>query len=297
MAGIHLKNILSDKTVSVTDLVSRPYEKGNTLPVLKIIIPLTALLLIIATICVSVFFTSGLSHAKLLEEAKEIFYYSGGANNAFDVFTQQNSDIKAWLSVEDTSIDCAVCQTDNDSYYIDHNQLKEKSRYGALFLSYKDDISRKNGDKNLVIYGNNMTDGTMLGGLKNYRNLSFYKNNPVIRFTYYDNRELYFIFAVMLIGSSVEDNGGYNVSKSYFLDEAEFNDWLEDTKARSIINTSIEVTPQDEFLTLITVADDFEGARLAVVAKKVDSWGASFSNAEGATINAAPKYPASKNKK
>ncbi len=294
MAGLHSKNILSDKTVSVTDLVSRPYKKGDTLPALKIIIPLTALLLVIATVCVAVFFSSGVSHAKLLEEAKEIFYYSGGASNAFDVLTEQNSDIKAWLSVEDTNIDSAVCQTDNDTYYINHNQLKKKSRYGALFLSCKDDISRKNGDKNLVIYGNNMTDGTMLGGLKSYRNLNFYKNHPVIRFTLYDNRELYFIFSVMLIGSSIEDNDGYNVSKSYFADEAEFDNWLKDTRERSIINTGVEVTAEDEFLTLITVADDFDGARLAVVAKKVDSWGASFSNADGATVNATPKYPASK---
>ena len=296
MPKTHSKNIFSDKSLSVIDLVSRPYEVGYISPALKIIIPLTALLLVIATVCVAAFFSSGVSHAKLLEDAKEVYYYSGSPNNAFDVFSEQNSDILAWVSVEDTNIDSVVCQTDNDNYYINHNYSKKKSRYGSLFLSCKDDITRENGDKNLVIYGNNMSDGTMLGELKKYQNLGFYKDNPVIRFSYYDNKELYFIFAIMLIGPSLDDNYGYNVSKSYFVDETDFNGWLEETKERSVINTGVEVNPQDEFLTLITVSDNFDGARLAVIGKKVDSWDAALTDISGASVNLTAKYPKTKTK-
>lgn len=104
--------------------------------------------------------------------------------------------------------------------------------------------------------------------------------------------ESYIIFAVMLISSSADDEGEiYNPAKSYFATKQEFDGWYNETAQRSLINTT--VTPQygDDLLTLVTTADDFDGARLVVIAKKLTDRDASSIDVTEACVNARIKYP------
>ncbi len=297
MAGKHLKSFFDfNRSTTVDNIVPSQRQKrvafeqaSMSLP-FKIIIVVLVISLALSSVLVGSFFISGKIHKGLLTDAAKIFEASDSAA-AIKTLSDENSDIKGWLKIDGTDINCAVCQTDNDIYYINHNQKGKKSRYGALFLSAADSFTR-DGDKNIVIYGNNMKDGTMFGMLKKYRNLNFYKQNPDINLYYGDEAENYIIFAVMLIGYSENDAGSaYNPSKSYFVDEAEFNEWYNETAQRSLINTTVTAQYSDEFLTLVTVADDFDGARLVVLAKKTTEWDISHTDVSGATVNAKIKYP------
>lgn len=275
---------------------SLPTEKkpnifGNISLPFKIAISVFILALVVTAGIVTVFFMQSNSHNELLTDAKTTFY-STDSKKALQILAEQNSDIKGWIQIDGTNIDCAVCQGEDNSFYIDHNQLGESSRYGALFLQANDSIERSGDDKNIVIFGNNMKDGSMFGSLKKYRNLNFYKSNPFIKLYHGDKTETYVVFSVMLV-SSMDNDGGqiYKPYKSHFADENDFDEWQNEAKLRSIINTDVTAEYGDDMLTLVTVADDFDGARLVVMAKQVIEWDAEHTNVISASYNPKPKYP------
>lgn len=291
MAGKHSKKLFEkrNKNVIINSVTKNSEHKTLSLP-FKIIISATALSLCLSLILVGAYFVPGKIHANILNDAVSRFESGSSYVEGLQILESYNSDIKGWLKIDGANINCAVCQTDNDQFYINHNQNGKKSRYGALFLSANDTFER-NGDKNIVIYGNNMKDGSMFGSLKKYRKLNFYKQNPSINLYHQGGDENYIIFAVMLISSSADDQNTYNPAKSYFIDENEFNRWYDETLQRSLINTTVTAEYGDEFLTLVTLADDFEGARLVVVAKKSTEWQISQTDVTEAGVNPKIKYP------
>lgn len=291
MSGKHSKNFFDFKKSSyVTAPKSNRTPSSVALPI-KIITVVVVCALVLISVFVGDFFVSSVFHKKLLTDAANVFD-AKKSGQSINTLAEQNPDIKGWLKIPDTQINCAVCQSDNDSFYIDHNQSGKKSRYGALFLSAKDSFERGGNDHNIMIFGNNMLDGTMFGGLKEYRKLSFYKQNPFIELYYANQNEKYIVFSVMLISSSKDDNNtSYRVDKGHFANQDEFNQWLLETRSRSIISTPVDVQFGDDILTLVTVADDFEGARLAVLAKKVTAWEAEHTDVLKSTVNYPIKYP------
>ena len=60
---------------------------------------------------------------------------------------------------------------------------------------------------------------------------------------------------------------------------------------RSLINTNVSVEYGDEMLSLVTVADDFDGARLVVTAKKSTEQQVAKTDFAGARVNPKIKYP------
>ena len=248
--------------------------------------------LLLSALFVGRFFADSYLNQKLLTDTKYIFDNADSVGEALSVLEKDNPDIKGRIVISGAQIDNAVCQSDSESFYQSHNQLKKKSRYGSLFLAKNDSFERTDGDQNIVIFGNNMSDGTMFGSLKKYLNLSFYKSNPLINIYYGNNKtEDYAIMAVMLIADSVAANGNYSVAKSHFVGEGDFQKWYSQTNERSIISTKITAEYTDEFLTLITPTDHFDGARLAIVAKKITPWEAERIDVATAKTNPETKYP------
>ena len=293
MAGKHSKSIFDFRKSPYTvpkENTKFEFVKNLSLP-FKITLSAFVAALVVATIFVSSFFMQGNAHNKMLEAARETFYSTDSAT-ALRTLSADNSEIIGWLKINDTQIDGVVCQGRDDEFYINHNQLGQESEYGALFVSTNDDVARKNNDKNVVIYGNNMSDGSMFGELNQYRNLNFYKRNPTFSFYYGDKVEVYAVFGVMLISSMDNDDGKlYKPYKSYFANDEEFNNWYAETKTRSILNTGVEVENGDNVMTLVTTSSDFEGARFVVMAVQVDASDAGLLDIRSASLNPQPKYP------
>lgn len=291
MAGKHSKSIFNTiKDIFVSQLQTRFCGKSETSILFKIITIALIISLVVSVIFVGRFFSVGNKHKDILNNAKNYFEDLGG-NQAVEALSKYNSDIKGWIHIDGTDISYAVCQSEDDQYYTNHNQLGKKSRYGALALSASDSFEREGNDGNIVIFGNNMKDGTMFGSLKKYRNLNFYKQNSEIELYYGETKEKYVIFSVMLVSSHSDDAGSiYNPAKSHFADKEDFDNWYQESMARSLINTKITVKQTDDILTLVTMADDFEGARLVVLAKKLTKADGKI-NADKAVVNGKIKYP------
>ncbi len=272
MAGNHSKKLFKQTAdgVTVSDLVSDNFERDKPSLTMRIITVTAVVALAISAASALLYFAPSIANKRVLADAQHTFYNSGGSLFGLQNLAQKNPEIIGWLKVENTPIDYPVCQTDDDVYYAEHNFLNNKSRYGALYLSSSDSIYRTGSDKNIVIYGNNMTDGSMFGSLKNYRNLSFYKKNPTFTFTFGSREQEFLVFAVMVINSASKNSEAqYNPVQSHFSNEAEFTDWVMHTRQRSILYTDVQLLPDDIFITLITPCDDFEGARLAIMGKYI----------------------------
>lgn len=294
MAGKHSKsffNTIRDIFMFKNINIIQRDKSVETLLSFKIVAIVLVASLIVSSVLVGGFFVSGSTQKSILDEAKKHFDNSGG-NAAIEILSRSNSDIKGWLNINDTDISYAVCCGKDDKYYINHNQNGKKSRNGALFLSSSDSFERNGNDKNIVIFGNNMKDGTMFGSLKKYRNINFYKQHPSIELYFGETKENYVIFSIMLISSYENDTGDvYNPTKSHFVDSDDFELWYNECCERSFINTTVDAQYGDNMLTLVTAANDFDGARLVVMAKRVDEWDASHTDVSGATVNAKIKYP------
>lgn len=289
MAGTHEKKFL-EQSITVSSLLGEE-DTGLGIRLLKALAAVTAACLLVSVLIVSSFFSAGADNREIMRAAEKVFIENKSSSPQIfiDELKAAYTDVVGWIYVPDTLISTPILQYDNDSYYINHNIEGKKSRYGAVFLSHSDNLDEAANDKNLLIYGNNMTDGQMFGNLKKYRNVNFYKSTPAFYFYSEQGRYVYAVCAVQLLDSA--DNGGYDVSKSHFANNEEFAAWYTETKQRSIIDTGIEAYYGDRFITLITPAPDFEGARLAVVAKRMPHVDAGVINTSAAVANGDVKYP------
>ena len=75
-----------------------------------------------------------------------------------------NPDYIAWLQIENTPIDYPVVM-ESDRDYLETGFYGENSIAGTPFIRRAQNAFQ---DKNTVIFGHNMRDGTMFAALKNY---------------------------------------------------------------------------------------------------------------------------------
>lgn len=279
------------KKVSVTEKFSgfcKDYFPTYRDNLIQLFIKISFLLCVAGILSGSVYFTTYYydlyTEAKQINANKLLF-----ENNDFAVLKEQNSDYCAWIRINGTGLDYPIYKADNNSFYLSHNSLKEKSNYGSIFLDYRCDFSKKNA----VIYGNNADNGLMFSTLNRFRELDFYKSNYVIDLTYDETEEKYLIYAVFLLNSSKEQDNGtiYSIYQNDFGNAATFNLWVDEAKKRSVINTEIDVKPDDDILTLVTDCNDFENARLVVMARKARYREYIFNENKYATVNSKPRYP------
>lgn len=263
--------------------------------VLKSIFLLGTVLLVVFFCLVAVYFTNENSEQSLIAQTKESFEQltSGQETNqkALKYFSKQNSDLKGWISIEGTSLCNPIYQTDNNYYYLTHNQLKKESKFGALFFDCNDNTEDQNTDKNLVIYGNNLENNQLFSCLDNYKSMYFYNQNPFIEFSTLNSTDTYVIFATFIINSDPKDDGDYifDYKNNNFEQETDFAFWIEEINQRSLYSADIPVTIDDNLITLVTDSVEFDGAKLVVMARKLhDGEKPDFSLLH---VNPEPRYP------
>lgn len=292
-----IKNfIISSKNSFLSILPS----KRDTLRdiVVKSVSIASAIALIVFSAVILSHFANENKQREIIQDARSFFSYENNEkteNNiyvAFEQLIKQNSDIKAWISMPNTNVNNPIYQTTDNDFYLNHNMLGEKSRYGALFFDYRGSISADGNNQNLTIYGHNMKDKSMFGSLNNYRDLNFYKENPVINLKTLYSEHKYVIFAIMITNASSKDDNGYlyNYTTPVFKNQDEFLLWIDEAKERSLISTDIKVEKHDQILTLSTCCYDFENARFVIMAKKL-AYGEEIPNISSVRLNPNVRYP------
>ena len=179
----------------------------------------------------------------------------------FDQLLAINSDIVGWISIENTGIAYPVVQSSDNDYYLNHNVEKQSSARGSIFMDYRNMVL--NDDVHTVIYGHHMKDGSMFGELSKYKDEAYYAEHDTITFEGIEEPTKWQIFSVYIY--SPEDQ----FFEYEFADEQQYNDYLDKIVKKSRYSTNVEVTSDDQLLTLVTCTYEITDARFIIHAKRV----------------------------
>ena len=180
----------------------------------------------------------------------------------FNKLKEHNSETIAWIKVNGTNIEYPIVKANDNKFYLNHSFDKSINSAGWIFADYRNKFDDT--DKNVIVYGHNMRDGSMFGSMKNILNSDWYNNEENTNITLYteNGNYTYKVFSIYKIQS--ED---YYI-KTEFKDDNEFEQFIKTMKKRSIKDFDIYVSKNDTILTLSTCANN-DKYRIVLQAKKM----------------------------
>lgn len=224
----------------------------------RLLYKISLVFLSITVVLVSLYFATGLLSKKKAEEKKEEAYNPLQTVSSstllpnpinFKSLKKGNSDIYAWIKIDNTNVDYPIVQSyeEDDYFYLNHNVEKKFDINGAIYTEKhnKTDFS----DPNTVIYGHDMLDGSMFRTLHKFRDEKFFKENEFI-YIYLEGHILkYRIFAAY----KWDDR---HILNSYdFSDPQVFDEYLEEIKnpkSLMVNKRDVDLTTSDKIITLST---------------------------------------------
>lgn len=164
----------------------------------------------------------------------------------FNSLKEENPDTVAYLKVNNTNIDYIVLKGKNNSYYLNHNFEKKKNVAGWVFSDYHNKFDGN--DKNIVIFGHNMKNGSMFGTLKYVLKKEWFdnKDNHKILLVDENGEHYYQVFSTYII--NVED---YYINTN-FKSNDDFYKFINVLKDRSKYDYDVSLDKSDNILTLST---------------------------------------------
>lgn len=162
-----------------------------------------------------------------------------------------------------------IMQTTGDEgkdpqYYLYRDVNGNHSDWGTIFMDYRDvlDADKTKSSTNLIIYGHNMRDMSMFGGLGTYKKKEYFDKYPTVKFeTKYEEEKEYKIFATMNARIYNKDD---NTSFKYYnfinaQNEEEFDKFIQDVKSNQCYETGITPKYGDKLITLSTCDNSLYG--------------------------------------
>ncbi len=180
----------------------------------------------------------------------------------FDKLLEINDDTIGWLTVNNTNIDYPVVKASDNDYYLNRDYYKNKNRHGWIFIDYRNSIEKLS--KNTIIYGHNLANQKMFGTLRYALNSSWYKksSNQIITFNTLNENIRWQIFSIYRVPVTTD------YLYTDFSSDDEFLEFANQMKARSIYNFNVDISKDDNILTLSTCSNGHD-QRLVIHAKKI----------------------------
>ncbi len=208
-----------------------------------------------------------------LEKVEKFVYPTSPKAEHVKVAQKLNEDVKGWLELPNTKIDHPLMQSDDNSYYLKHNEAGEYDAWGSYFADYYSTIdSVENLTQNTVIYGHTGSEnpeGKKFSALFAYLDMEYLKENPYIYLTIDEKHLPFEIFAVFY-----SDIDFYYINPTpsdmpfdYFLDEV--------NKRNEFVFPDTEILETDKLLTLSGCSykydvNDIGNHRFVIMAKLVE---------------------------
>jgi len=198
---------------------------------------------------------------KEVDNPQYVSSYYQNYNKIYNELLNINDETIGWLTVNNTNVNYPVVQTKDNDYYLNHAYDKTKNIAGWIFVDFRNNLDDM--DKNTIIYGHSGLKGNlMFSSLDKTLDKNWYENenNLNIYFSIKGKEYSFRIFSIYII----------DVTSDYldinFNDDANYINFINMIKNRSINNFNVEVTTDDKILTLSTCYKD-DSKRLVVHAK------------------------------
>lgn len=159
-----------------------------------------------------------------------------------------NSDTAGWITISGTVVNYPVVWSAQKSYYLHRDFYGKTLTAGTIYIDHRNSrILSEN--RNTVIYGHNMNDGSMFASLHDFSNPSLFQRAR-IEIATEDGIYVYTPF-------SVHPSDAYdNYFETDFKNDADFIDFCATMSFISTIQTDFEFTPESRIITLSTCMDN-----------------------------------------
>lgn len=181
----------------------------------------------------------------------------------FDELKRINPDTIGWIRFypEPSIINYPIVQTTDNEKYLHKTFSENDNTLGTIFLNTSNNADFN--DRNSIIYGHRMKDGSMFRKLDEYKDKSFWEANPYFYIYTPDGREIvYHIYSA----ATVKDTD--DVYLTGFESDEAYQSYLDMTKRIAIYDTGVEVTTADSVVTLSTCTSASDEHRFVVIGVK-----------------------------
>jgi len=167
-----------------------------------------------------------------------------------------NDDIMAYIHIEGTNISNVVLQGTDNIFYLNRDMHRQANVNGSLFLDFEN--SPDFTDRNSVIYGHNMRNGTMFHDLRYFMGSDYFDANRYI--VVVTEREIltYEIF------SAFSTRTDFEYIQIDFYDDEDYLQLLNEMRRRSVHEQNIPVYVNDRILILSTCTNTAQDMRFVV---------------------------------
>lgn len=175
-----------------------------------------------------------------------------------------NIDTYGYINIPNSSINFPMVQRGDNDYYLTHAFDGTPLAVGSIFIDCRNDKKIEK-NKNIIIYGHNMLNGSMFCDATKYLDEAYFMNTAHdIEITTFDGLYTFRVF------SAYATDKYDNYFKTYFPTEEEFVQFCIDREAKSLYHREgITFSPDDIIITLSTCILGNDDGRYAIHAKLI----------------------------
>lgn len=184
---------------------------------------------------------------------------------SFEDLLAVNPDVRAWLTLDHTTIDHPILQGATNLSYINTDVYGEFALAGSIFMDTRSDGEFK--DPYSLIYGHDMVEGRMFGDLSLYKEEGFFNRNStgvlILPDRYYDLK-IYACLVVQANDEMIFNPDPHKDGLSQLIEYAKTNALY----LRPEMTEALEKAADDglQILSLTTCSAEFTDARTIILA-------------------------------
>lgn len=174
----------------------------------------------------------------------------------FQELSEINPEIVGWIYIDGTAISYPVAHGEDNKYYMEHLFDHTPNGSGCIFLDYTNAPGFT--DRNNVLYGHNIKNGTMFFDLQNYKEQEFFDEHPYgLLMTPYGNFVIEFYCGYVI-------SGWGNAWQTHFDTDADYEAWLQGGTEQALVHSETVPSADDLIITLSTCTYEFYDARFVM---------------------------------
>lgn len=252
----------------------KPRYGKKTDVISKIVIALAVVFLAVLLWCVTMLLSAQQQYSESGDYYSKIQLDLSPINNSGDDKQQKvtmsegdflsiGKDIVGWISFPDTQINYPVALCDNNSYYCYHLPDGTYNVCGTIFMDCQK--SAKLTNKNTVLYGHHMKNGSMFQNITYYKDSSFFENHKMAYYyTANGDYKIQIAYGFLISSDRWNDNG--------YVDDKNMMKLIKYAKENTTFDSGVEITANDRIMTFSTCSYEFGNANYMLIGKVVPEY-------------------------
>ncbi len=167
----------------------------------------------------------------------------------FTALSEINPDIAGWLVCDETPINYPIVKGEDNSQYLKRLFNGKRGKAGTPFLDYEN--SPDFTDRNSIVYGHNLLDGSMFTCLADYAEQAYYDAHPTMLLLTPQGDYVMEVYAAFT-ASPKEAGAVTSPWRQSWSTDGDFSAWISQARERSVVETGITPDADDKVLTLST---------------------------------------------